>query len=73
MGVMNNTKLLFWLIILANIAIAQAESEFLDVPLDELMDVKVTSITKMPMSLNKSPVTAYVISQDEISRKGYRF
>ena len=70
---MNNAKLLFWLIILANIAIAQAESEFLDVPLDELMDVKVTSITKMPMSLNKSPVTAYVISQDEISRKGYRF
>jgi hypothetical protein len=43
---MNNTKLLFWLIILANIAIAQAESEFLDVPLDELMDVKSHQLLK---------------------------
>lgn len=50
-----------------------AESEFADVSLEELMNVKVTSITKMPMSINKSPVTAYVVSQDEIHRKGYRF
>jgi outer membrane cobalamin receptor len=62
---------LLWLLILAQTA--NAESEFTDVSLEELMDVKVTSITKMPMSLNKSPVTAYVVSQDEISRKGYRF
>ncbi len=55
------------------VGIAQAESEFTDVPLEQLLDVNVTSITKMPMPLNKSPVTAYVISQDEISRKGYRF
>jgi iron complex outermembrane receptor protein len=61
----------FWLLIFAQAA--NAESEFLDVPLEELMDVQVTSITKMPMPLNKSPVTAYVVSQDEISRKGYRF
>ncbi|MDD5214028.1 MAG: TonB-dependent receptor [Methylococcales bacterium] len=47
--------------------------KFTDIPLEELVDVKTTSITKMPMSLNKSPVTAYVISQDEISHKGYRF
>ena len=64
-------KSLFWLFIFSQSA--HAESEFINVPLDELMNVKVTSITKMPMSINKSPVTAYVISQDEISRKGYRF
>ncbi|MFI3122645.1 MAG: hypothetical protein QX194_01770, partial [Methylococcales bacterium] len=64
-------KSLFWLLVFAQVA--QAESEFTDVSIEELMDVKVTSITKMPMSLNKSPVTAYVISQDEITRKGYRF
>lgn len=52
---------------------AENEDKFTDVPFDQLMDVQVTSITKMPMSINKSPVTAYVISQDEISRKGYRF
>jgi iron complex outermembrane receptor protein len=52
---------------------AQAEEQFTDVPLDQLMDVQVTSITKMPMSIKKLPVTAYVISQDEITRKGYRF
>ncbi len=62
---------LLWLLVFANAA--HAESEFTDVSLEELMDVKVTSITKMPMSLNKSPVTAYVVSQDEIHRKGYRF
>ena len=68
---MKNIHAFFWLLILAQSA--NAENEFTNVPLEELMDVKVTSITKMPMSLNKSPVTAYVISQDEISRKGYRF
>lgn len=68
---MKNINFLFWLLIFTQAV--HAESEFTDVPLEELMDVKVTSITKMPMSLNKSPVTAYVILQDEITRKGYRF
>ena len=58
---------------LALIQVVHAGSEFTSVPIEELMDVKVTSIAKMPMSINKSPVTTYVISQDEISRKGYRF
>jgi outer membrane cobalamin receptor len=61
----------FWLFIFTQTALAS--NEFDNVSLEELMDVQVTSITKMPMSLNKSPVTAYVISQDEINRKGYRF
>lgn len=52
---------------------AEGESEFANVPIEDLMDINVTSITKMPMSIHKSPVTAYVILQDEISRKGYRF
>ncbi len=50
-----------------------ADDKFTDMSLEELVDVKTTSITKMPMSLNKSPMTAYVISQDEISHQGYRF
>lgn len=68
---MKNINSLLWLLIF--VQAAHAESEFTEMPLEELMDVRTTSITKMPMSLNKSPVTAYVISQDEISHKGYRF
>jgi len=68
---MKAIKLLFSLFMFSRLA--NAESEFIDVSFEELMDVKITSITKMPMSINKSPVTAYVILQDEISRKGYRF
>lgn len=65
--------LLSLLMLFSQSAFAESENTFTDVPFDQLMDVQVTSITKMPMSINKSPVTAYVISQDEISRKGYRF
>lgn len=66
-----NIKSFFWSLFL--IQSAYAEGEFTGVSIEELIDVKVTSITKMPMPVNKSPVTTYVISQDEISRKGYRF
>lgn len=66
-----NIKPFFWSLFF--IQAAHAEGEFTNVSIEELIDVKVTSITKMPMSVNKSPVTTYVISQDEISRKGYRF
>ncbi|MDD2863802.1 MAG: TonB-dependent receptor [Methylococcales bacterium] len=73
-----NIKSFFWLFILIQTVHAESknyepEAEFMDVSLEELADVNITSITKMAMPLNKSPVTAYVISQDEISRKGYRF
>ncbi|MDD5227975.1 MAG: TonB-dependent receptor, partial [Methylococcales bacterium] len=64
-------SLLLCLMIFASVA--HAESEFIDVPLEKLMEVNITSITKMAMPLNKSAVSAFVISQDEISRKGYRF
>ncbi len=75
---MNDIKSLFWLLIslgiIAIVRVAIADSSFTDdVPIEELMEVNVTSITKMAMPLNKSPVSAFVISQDEISRKGYRF
>lgn len=63
---------LFWLLSFATAAHA-ADSEFLDVPLEELMDVNVTSITKMALPLKKSPVTTLVILKDEINNKGYRF
>lgn len=52
---------------------AESETDFMNVSLEELADVNITSITKMAMPLNKSPVAAYVIKQDEINRKGYRF
>lgn len=71
---------LYWLTLVSFIGMAVFFSDcfadtdkFTDIPLEELVDVKTTSITKMPMSLNKSSVSAYVITQDEISRKGYRF
>jgi outer membrane receptor protein involved in Fe transport len=68
---MKNLKSSLLLLLFFNTA--YAEEQFTEVSLEDLMDVQVTSITKMPMSIKKSPVTAYVISQDEISRKGYRF
>ena len=64
------------IIFLGIIAIAQAKADGSftdDVSIEELMDVNVTSITKMAMPLHKSPVTAFVVTQEEISRKGYRF
>ncbi len=74
---MNGISSLFQLVIfLGIIAITQAkaDSSFTDdISIEDLMDVNVTSITKMAMPLHKSPVTAFVISQEEISRKGYRF
>ncbi len=51
----------------------QAKTEFTSVPLEELMETSVTSITKMEMPLKKSPVTAFVVTQDDITRKGYRY
>ncbi|MDP2098507.1 MAG: TonB-dependent receptor [Methylobacter sp.] len=51
---------------------AQAAPEFSSMPLEELMEISIASITKMEIPLKKSPVTAFVISQDEITRKGYR-
>ncbi|MDI1230109.1 MAG: TonB-dependent receptor [Methylobacter sp.] len=58
--------------LLAFTDIAQAAMEFTSIPLEELMEISVSSITKMEIPLKKSPVTAFVITQDEISRKGYR-
>lgn len=71
-------KSLFLFIVFAKMVQAESktyepEAGFMDVSLEELVDVNITSITKMAMPLNKSPVSAYVIKQDEISRKGYRF
>lgn len=74
---MNTIKSRCWLIIplgiIAFVKMAKADSEFIDIPLEELGDVNITSITKMVMPLKKSPVTAFVISKDEINNKGYRF
>jgi outer membrane cobalamin receptor len=60
------------LVLLTFVHVAQAETEFAYVALEELMETSITSITKMEMPLKKSPVTALVITQDEITRKGYR-
>lgn len=57
--------------VLASANVAQAETEFASVLLEELMETSITSITKMEIPLKKSPVTAFVITQDEIIRKGY--
>ena len=41
--------------------------------LEDLMDVSLTSITRMETQLSSSPVSAYVVSQNEINKKGYRY
>lgn len=52
-----------------------AFAEDFDSPLDsikETMAKSVISLDKIPTYVNKVPITAYVISQSEIARKGYR-
>ncbi|MDP2098506.1 MAG: TonB-dependent receptor [Methylobacter sp.] len=61
------------LALLAFVPVAQAATEFAAVPLEELMETSIASISKMEIPLNKSPVTAFIVTQDEITHKGYRY
>jgi iron complex outermembrane recepter protein len=42
----------------------------LDLSLQELMNVEVTSVSKQPQPLSQSPAAIYVITQDDIRRSG---
>ncbi len=46
------------------------EQELTDLPLDKLLEVKVTSVAKRPARLSDSPAAIFVISQDDIRRSG---
>jgi iron complex outermembrane recepter protein len=47
-----------------------AERDLLDLPLEELMNIEVTSVSKKEEKLFKAPAAVYVITQEDIRRSG---
>jgi len=57
----------------ANVAVAQdkpADSELLSLSIEELMNVKVTTVSRNPQKLNQVASAVFVITQDDIRRSG---
>jgi outer membrane receptor for ferrienterochelin and colicin len=50
-----------------------AAGQLADVPLEDLMELSLSSITRMDTKLHNSPVSAYVVTQQDINKKGYRY
>ena len=69
---MNRHIQYFVTIILCFSSIANAEKtkEALDLSVEELLNVKVTSVAKKAQSLNDAPAAAFVISNEDIKRSG---
>jgi len=62
--------LVYSLILLPSLATA---NELSDYALEDLMGISLSSITKMETQLSSSPVTAHVVTQDQINKRGYRY
>ncbi len=60
----------FLLACTADTSWASTENEFLDLDLSQLMQVKVTSVTKKPQELADSAAAVFVISNEDIRRSG---
>jgi iron complex outermembrane recepter protein len=62
----------FYLIILCVTSMVNAEEQntALDLSVEDLMNVKVTSVAKKVQSLNDAPAAAFVISNEDIKRSG---
>lgn len=54
----------------SSIANAEETKEALDLSVEELLNVKVTSVAKKAQSLNDAPAAAFVISNEDIKRSG---
>lgn len=62
--------LLFFLIV--SESMAQKKIDLTDLPLDELMNIEVITISRKRSRLLEMAAAAYVISQDDIHKSGYR-
>ena len=47
-----------------------AEDDLMDMSLDELMNLEVTSVSRRPQSLSSAPAAVFVITQSDIRRSG---
>ncbi|UOA10069.1 TonB-dependent siderophore receptor [Methylobacter sp. S3L5C] len=52
------------------LVIAEKQTEAVDLSVEDLLNVEVTSVAKKAQSLNDAPAAAFVISNDDIKRSG---
>jgi iron complex outermembrane receptor protein len=57
-------------VVLATLAMAQDPADLTTKSLEELMNIKVTSVSKKEENLFRTPAAVYVITREEISRSG---
>ena len=50
--------------------IAEEQNEAVDLSVEDLLNVQVTSVAKKAQSLNDAPAAAFVISNEDIKRSG---
>jgi iron complex outermembrane recepter protein len=55
---------------LSTLVYAEDKNEALDLSVEDLLNVKVTSVAKKAQSLNDAPAAAFVISNEDIKRSG---
>lgn len=55
---------------LSNSVCAEEQNQAIDLSVEDLLNVKVTSVAKKAQSLNDAPAAAFVISNDDIKRSG---
>lgn len=65
-----NSILLTMLLLFPSFVCAGVETDLTDIPLESLMELKVTSVSKKSQSLTNAAAAVFVITQDEIKRSG---
>lgn len=70
---MKRPYLILGLCLWAPWVIPAPNSEFTELSLEELMQVSVSSITKMEMPIEEASMSAYVVGEREIRQRGYRY
>ena len=61
-----------WIGSMSHDAVAQNETDLMQMSLDELMNIEIVGVSKKSESLKHVPMSAYVVTQDELSRWGVR-
>src|SRR3989338_8576751 len=58
------------LFVFSPVCFAGATATLAEMSLEELMNVEITSVSKTPQVLSKTPAAVYVITNEEIKRSG---
>ena len=66
------TSLLFALILSLTPNVQSQESDELEMSLDDLLNMEITTVSKKAESLADTPMAVYVVSRDELERDGVR-